>query len=338
MKGIVEVYRGKELIDFGSNMILDQTGELIVDMLTAPRALSGIPSASAILDTSNYTVRAASIGKDVTGYNYHAHHPTLAVNTSADGIVRVVSYEAITVSSYHTSAFASSTQIPIYPEASNPRMTRLESRSTLTTAIGSGLDTGHNSNLIPSGSFGAVHGCFAPQGNLTVYLLSSLTSPNLPIVSATLNNVSGYNAYPYSIDSRGFIHMNLSSIQEGRGKYDASSFDGLLMTHEDNWNNTSGDQTIKFIISLAPQDIICNNFYGGIYNIGLWGFNMKEMLASGLLPPYSREQGDDIQFKLLARKTFTKDLTYYNDVGSSAGLNNVSERLEIIWRWVFKYV
>ena len=54
-------------------MLVDGAGELIVDVMTANRSLSGIPSASAILDTSNYTLHAISYGKDADGFRNHAH-------------------------------------------------------------------------------------------------------------------------------------------------------------------------------------------------------------------------------------------------------------------------
>lgn len=335
MLGIVEVFQRGNLIESGSNMILDNTGELIVDFLTVPRALSGISSASAILDTSNYTVRAASLGKDALGYNYHAHHPTLAAYTSGDGIIRVVSYGGNTVSSYHTSSFGLSAGVNILPQASIPRLERLEANSTLTSAISGGYNVGHNPNLVPRDTSSAVFGCFAPSGSSTVYLLPSFSSPNSPIASATLSNVSGHNCYLSAIDTRGFLLMTASSLAHGKTKYDVSAFEGLIMTHTAGWSDPGGDLTVRYVVGLFPQDIIFNNFFGGIYTIGLWGFDMKSMVAEGLLPPYSRDQLESMSYKLLARKTFTKDITYYNDNGSSAGLNILTEPLEIIWRWVF---
>jgi|GEM_PF-6603782 len=48
-------------------------GELIVDVLTVNPALRTIPSASSILDTSNYTFNAISLGKDSEGFFQHGH-------------------------------------------------------------------------------------------------------------------------------------------------------------------------------------------------------------------------------------------------------------------------
>lgn len=48
-------------------------GEVLTDILTINPELSGIPSASSILDTSNYTFQAVTFGKDADGFNHHAH-------------------------------------------------------------------------------------------------------------------------------------------------------------------------------------------------------------------------------------------------------------------------
>ena len=45
-------------------------------MLTTTPSLSGITSASSILDTSNYTIQAMTFGKDREGYKHHAHTDT----------------------------------------------------------------------------------------------------------------------------------------------------------------------------------------------------------------------------------------------------------------------
>jgi hypothetical protein len=68
MRGEVEVYRtiknGKpELIAKESNLLVDGASKNIVDMLTTTPSLSGVESASALLDTSNYMVQAISFGK-----------------------------------------------------------------------------------------------------------------------------------------------------------------------------------------------------------------------------------------------------------------------------------
>lgn len=331
MKGVVEVYRGEEKILEESNMTMDATGELIVDMLTTLRELSGISSASAILDTSNYTVRAASLGKDALGYQHHAHSDLL---TAEDDVIRVISYEDLTVCSYHTSAFAVATNTAILPQASHPKMERLEEASTSVSGL---YDYGHNANRITTNK---KFGCFAPSGPFEVYIVSGPVGVgeegDKVIVSGSFNNLDGFNSFtsPSAIDSRGFIINTVSSMLEGRSLEDAEEYRGLLLSYDEFW---SGDNLhIRYVLGIRPEDFIVLNAYGGVYNIGLWGIDLNKMLAKGMLPPYTLGASDDMEYRLLARKTFTRDLTHYQDDVDLPGLTNVKSPLRIVWRWVFR--
>ena len=73
MRGEVEIWDGDKLIHKESNLLVNGAGEAIADMLTVSPSLSGIASASALLDTSNYTIQAISFGKDASAYQYNAH-------------------------------------------------------------------------------------------------------------------------------------------------------------------------------------------------------------------------------------------------------------------------
>jgi len=79
-------------------MILDLAREHIADIMTIPPYLSGLESASSILDTSNYTIMAVSFGKDGDGFRNHAHkslfrYDNLApIDSSYKNYLGVVSY------------------------------------------------------------------------------------------------------------------------------------------------------------------------------------------------------------------------------------------------------
>ena len=331
MKGVVEVYYGDKLIDSGSNMIMDNTGELIVDVLTMQRELTSIPSASAILDTSNFCVRAASLGKDALGYQHHAHSNLL---TAEDDIIRVISYEDLSISSYHTSAFAIETNTAILPQASHPKMKRLEEKST---AINDLNDYGHNVNQI---EVDKKFGCFAPTGTYKVYIVSGPIAvgeeEDKVIASGSFTNVNGLNTYqnPSAIDSRGFILNTVTSMSQGKALEDSETYRGLLLSYDDLWSD--GSLHIRYVLGIEPEDFIVLNAYGGVYNIGLWAIDLKKMLEKGMLPPYDLTASDALEYKLLARKSFTKDITYYQEDVDLAGLTNVKTPLKIVWRWVFK--
>ena len=72
MRGSVEIYYCDDteahLIVKEDNLVVDGAGKLIVDMLTISPSLSAIPTASALLDASNYTMKAMSFGAPSSAY------------------------------------------------------------------------------------------------------------------------------------------------------------------------------------------------------------------------------------------------------------------------------
>ena len=73
MRGEIEVIVGDKTVYKDSNMVVDSAGSLLADIMTVPRAYEDIPSASSILDTSNYTIQAISFGKGTGGYLKNSH-------------------------------------------------------------------------------------------------------------------------------------------------------------------------------------------------------------------------------------------------------------------------
>ena len=342
MIGVVEVFYGGNKIASEPNMIMDNLGEIIADFMSLPRALENIPSASSILDASNYTVRAASLGKDALGYQFHGHSSDLSAAMTADGILRVVSYGDTDVSSYQTSSFYVSTGNKLLPEFSKPTMDRLEERSTQVSYLPNSLDIGHNINYISEDGLPSL-GCYAPTGVFYAHILSASVTAGQPltdnlIVSAVYTNTSGFNCYG-TIDSRGFILMDVSNILEGRTRENANVFGGLLMSYRDGWDDLTGDLSVDYILNIDSKDFLSLNFFGGIYTIGLWCYDVRSMLDKGMQPPFTQYDKEQLEYKLVARKTFTRDLTYYCDssdpTGDIPGIELVQD-LKLIWSWKFK--
>ena len=72
-------------------MILNSFGEILAQVMSTNPALGSIPTASAILDVSNYTFQAITLGKDADGFKYHAHIiNSSSVSSYNDGFVRFV--------------------------------------------------------------------------------------------------------------------------------------------------------------------------------------------------------------------------------------------------------
>ena len=67
-------------------------GEVLTDLLTINPALADLPSASAILDTSNYTFNAITYGKDAQGFNFHGHTVSSTQYVDANSSLDVSGY------------------------------------------------------------------------------------------------------------------------------------------------------------------------------------------------------------------------------------------------------
>lgn len=345
MIGVVEVYRGNQKILEESNMIMDQLGNQIAFWMSLPRGFSNIPEAANLYDTSNYTVRAASLGKDAAGYNLHAHSPLVSGLIVNDGYLRVYSYEGSESTSYRTEKTAryyvnnnnysgTVSRYDFLPEDSHPKMNRLEEKSTKVNAVPGSLDLGHNLNLAIGGNANKPAGCYAPSGNSTFVVLSSL--PTLgSAASGTILNTNGFNSAAgqgvKSIDSRGFIRVTHTNLVDGYNFHQSGNyFRGLMIRHSG--LGLHNDYEVIHSLGIRLVDFLYLNFFGGIYTMGLWGFDVQKMLKKGMNPPFSQYNIEDIDYKLFARKTFNKDLTYYE--GTTDSFSEVSD---LLINWKFKF-
>jgi len=302
-------------------MIVDKAGEVIVDILTMSPSLAEIPSASAILDVSNFTFQAISYGKDASGFNHHAH---LFYDPDAlQPVIVVKSYEATSVSSYHSSAIASAIfdykLLPSYPD---PLDTRLEKLPCRTLGSGfSGIDIGHCANhlLIPSLSSNYYKlGCFAPSDGINYYVVTDIDNYLSKVIySGTLS--STYNTYGL-MDGSG--HLTFAPLNGAQGKAAATAGEftsGVLINLASNFSSTG---RVDLAWRLDAGDAGTLLLYGGVYHLGLWCLDVKAMLAEGHYPPFSFDPLNNIRkYRLFAKKTFNRDLLYINDgTGIAAGI------------------
>ena len=152
INGKIELYtdfgsKDQKLVLEDNNLVVDGAGEIIVNMLTTTPSLSGVASASSILDTSNYTIQAMSFGKDKEGYKYHAHTDTWSgldyiigkygylKGTYSDPNIHPFSGAMVFVSSNNnppggvSSYFPSGAHYNILPSFPSPLDKKLETRS-----------------------------------------------------------------------------------------------------------------------------------------------------------------------------------------------------------------
>ena len=317
-------------------------GEVLTDLMTVNPALADLPAASAILDTSNYTFNAITYGKDAQGFNFHGHtvsstqyvngNSSLGVSGYNSGTLAVRAYNETNPGSYYfssTYAQFSSTynSVPRYP---SPYDRRLEIESTSTTNVSafpyaSALpDVGHYPNLAVgnenvSGLWNIVGG-FPPSGNSGSWLL--LFNGEGLQVSGTLSGV--YNEFGL-VDSNGFVKINeasgfdsgLSSLTNVQGG--ALSGGPCVFSGQAGIAVSSGQS----LLAVVPQlgDAAALAAFGGVSHIGVWCLDLKGMLASGLMPPYSWDHlNNNRQYKLVAKVTFWDNLLEHHDILGLSGL------------------
>ena len=133
-------------------MIVQGFGEVLTDVMTVNPALAGLPSASSILDTSNYTFQAVTFGKDADGFIRHSHAVSSTQYVNGNSASGVSSYDSgfLTVINYASDAASGASSyipsgtylefssvydsVPNYPSVGD---TRLERASTETIGVSS---------------------------------------------------------------------------------------------------------------------------------------------------------------------------------------------------------
>ena len=329
-------------------MFVDKAGELIADVMTMNRSLATIPSASAILDTSNYTFQAISYGKDAEGFNYHAHIPlgSFSANT-----IKVISYGPNSFSGYQSSATASALQFQysLMPQSPTPMDTRLESKST-NPAYSLAVDMGQYINTAMHPVFSGVYpiaGAFPPPSGVYFQIFNQANSL---IYSGSLQSV--YNFYNM-MDHLGFLkfyqaplsgdfgHKNL--VDTFINPYVAANTNVLFALSGGVFRTTGSNfpNDVDLIWILTAGDAGMLNLFGGIYHIGLWCFDIKEMLKQGYYPPYSfNTLNTTRKYRLFAKKTFNKDLLYYSSNSAFKSMfvdSQFSNANGIVFTWKIRF-
>jgi len=424
IRGKVEVYtdygtEDQKLVSEDNNVIVDGAGEIIVDMLTTTPSLSGIESASSILDTSNYTIQAMSFGKDEEGYKRHAHTDTwsgidYSFSQGASGVLLGVgdpylfSGAMVFVSANNnpfeladwknlggggvSSYYPSGSSYNIMPRAPIPTDTKLELNSNPLWAetylqqsnsyadpVGwtspgfaafgsSSINRGHNVNALlletsagfepcstatskndsqavgllmgayprgvwsggtPGGIFSGVHQLttgVAPDNN--IYLSGIGVSGNFVSTFNTVSSMDLLGDLGQVYQASGLVGSGGWHIEE----HPNIQHSGILVSANADFSSTG---EVVYSTVIGSGDLGFTNFYGGIYNIGLWALDVKSTLSSGYTPPYAWVPVLNVRkYKLFSKKSFTKNLAYIEDSGANAGIHNYKD-LTLIWRLYF---
>tara|TARA_R110000824_G_scaffold161134_8_gene336316 strand:+ start:1757 stop:3697 length:1941 start_codon:yes stop_codon:yes gene_type:complete len=196
MIGTVEIYKDygteqQELLLKENNLVVDGAGEVLCDLFTTPSgSISGVSNVSAMLtDTSNFTIRAFSIGKGSNAYKKNAHffpkdtsafvHSNISpyhgyvYRTKRDRVVRAVSEEnqniEWTLYSYDP--------LNDHGVAPNPFDRSLEADTT--TAIDKNIDQAHkmNGNYMSGRTHAVGHNLNRIMSNTNPNLMSYTVDP-----------------------------------------------------------------------------------------------------------------------------------------------------------------
>lgn len=318
MYGIVEIYLDDKLVCQERNTIMDGAAKTICDIFTISPSLSGISSASAILDTSNYTIQALSFGKDQLTFssNAHASAGLIAYGKSTSSQVWGE------VSAAGVSSYTPTVGLPRYP---NPVENYLDIPHY---PISSTLTSGNIPNLLPYYQYIAEVsglalssilgiGCF-PYASGNLVQLRTGASPGTFVASTVLS--STFNAIS-SMDYRGFVNRTTTT----------NPVSGLVGSSTTTF---SGTGEIIYHLTVPSGDLGFVNLYGGIYNIGLWTIDVKETLKTASPPFTFHAVNNPRKYRLFAKKSFLQNLAKISDNGTNPGIINY-KNLNIIWRLFF---
>jgi hypothetical protein len=335
MKGVVEVYRGDELICKEENLIVDAGAEKIADIMTVSPSLAAIPTASALLDTSNYNIQSYSTGKDASAFLTNAHSSsitTFSLVSAAGGLFRIT-YSILT-SGYTTSSYFSTNSLPDYPD---PLDTQLQ---VLPSSVNSLIrDHGQNVNIIglwrsglsATPTFSSLNissvaylGCY-PEKNLgygnTRIILLNPSGGTIVSTVAFGTNINFYSA----VDWRGFARPRLASDTIVA----AQSLSSVSAT-----TVSSGEVVYEFRIGADDARLL--NVFGGVNILGLWTIDIDKTLNNGVTAPFTFDNlQPKIEYKLFCKKVFNRNLIQVQDGPSTAGININHQTVRILWRISF---
>ena len=263
--------------------------------------------------------------------------------------------------------------VPALTSPPNPVMSSLELASDVSAVVGSYIlssyvaGNGQNLNLVPR----EYHYNHFNNTDLASY--SSIAASFLGCwpegSGAGGTHFSGFSGFDYtptavafsgvykgifneaqSMDTSGFVNMVMSSVPHGgnaaaQGYELSSAYSGLTVSASldnrnsgESWSSTG---EVVYEVMIGSGDVGLSNFYGGIYNMGLWTIDMKRTLQAGNTPPYLFDPlNNPRKYRLFSTKSLTQNLGSSRTVESAAGRTYAAvanyKDLKIKWKLFFK--
>jgi hypothetical protein len=330
MNGQVEIYKvfqdGTErLVHKEGNLIVDEARKIIAEMMTIPPFIANIPTASAVLNTSNWTVQAISFGKDASSYYGNLHGSTFTV---LDGTTRPstdsnnVPYSWVSAAGYHK-GYTNVHGLPTYPspidKVLEPGIYPYDSSATF-YQLPNFIQ--FSSQLGLTAAQAIASGCWpVSQGSGTSVHVSSYNNTTI----GQYNKCMGAYNLRGTMDYRGYVKLNYAASAQ-------TNIDGNFIVSS---NSTfSSLREVAYITQMYDGDMELLQLYGGIYSLGLWAINTKLLLQTSSAPFNFTTYPSSIPFKLFSKKSFLRDLTTAESDLLPTG-NPPVALLKIVWRIFF---
>jgi hypothetical protein len=263
--------------------------------------------------------------------------------------------------------------VPALTSPPNPAMSSLEMGSDVSAVLSTYIlssyvaGNGQNLNLVPReyhynhfnntdlASYSSVAasflGCWPEGSGAGGTQFSGFSGSNyLPGDVAYSGVYKGIFNEAESMDTSGFVNMVMSSVPHGgnaaaQGYELSSSYSGLTVSASldnrnsgESWSSTG---EVVYEVMVGSGDVGLSNFYGGIYNMGLWTIDMKKTLQEGNTPPYLFDPlNNPRKYRLFSTKSLTENLGYARTVESAsaktyAGVAHYRD-LKLKWKLYFK--
>ena len=317
-------------------MFVQGFGEVLASIMTVNPALISLPTASSILDTSNYTFQAVTFGKDAQGFSQHSHVVSTIQYTNGDsssgassfdnGLLTVVNY-GFNLTNGASSYIPSSTYEQFsstynsVPNDPSPLDSRLERASTLATRLTASdtsgsftsalLDAGHYTNPAIDSVLSSIWnkiGGFAPSTQEDYHFYTSNGSTSSYSFSGQVSSYFNANAI---MDRDGYLTVNNTSLIDSASIASEMS-EGALLVSGASFHPSAGLFRLAAVVQRGDAATLAA--FGGVKHIGVYCLDISKMLASGLLPPYDwNALNNTREYKLVAKFTGLSDLLYHRD-------------------------
>lgn len=324
-------------------MFVQGFGEVLTDVMTVNPALADLPSTSAILDTSNYTFQAVTFGKDANGFIRHSHAVSSIQYVNGESASGASSYDEgiLTIINYGSDATSGASSYVLtgtydqfssvynsVPNDPSPLDTRLERGSTLSTNLSdyqyaSALpDLGHYANPILDSQLSSIWnkvGGFAPSDGGEYHFYDKDKEISFTGTLSGQFNTEGL------MDKNGYLTVSPLSVS------DSVDYDrGAFVASSANFSPSIGSIIVK--TRAKTGDALSLVSFGSVKHIGIYCLDLKDMLASGLMPPYSWDAlNNNRKYKLAAKSTILDNPLFHRDLGTVSGFKSVLAVVSVLF-------